>query len=103
MTNDTQAIITILGMALVTYVTRILGFYISDKITRMPPKLEQALKYIPGTIIISIIAPQIVSGGSVTVTASIICTAAALLFRNLVAVMVTGVVYVSILRNLIFI
>ncbi len=101
--DDFTVYTAIAGMALVTYLTRIIGFFISDRIKEMPGKIEQALKYIPGTIIVSIIAPQIFSGGTVTLTAGIICTAAALVFRNLIAVMVTGVVYVSLLRNVVFI
>lgn len=101
MTNNIDIYLTIFGMGIVTYLTRISGFYISDKISSMPPWLEQALKYIPGTIIISIIAPQIISGGVNTIIAGLICIGSALLFKNLVAVMVTGVVTISILRNFI--
>ncbi|MBU1341209.1 MAG: AzlD domain-containing protein [Proteobacteria bacterium] len=103
MTNNNDIYFTILGMALVTYLTRICGFYISNRIQHMPRSVEQGLKYIPGTIIVSIIAPQIISGGSVTLIAAGICLGASLIFKNLVAVMVTGVMTISILRNVIFI
>ncbi len=86
-------------MGIVTYLTRVSGFYISDKISTMPRWLEITLKYIPGTIIVSIIAPQIVSGGLNTIIAGLICIGAALLFNNLVAVMITGVLAISLLRN----
>ena len=102
--NDNIIVIsTIFGMAVVTYLTRFAGFFISHRIKNMPKSIEQGLQYIPGTIIISIIAPQIFSGGSITLTASLICIGAALVFRNLVAVMLTGVLYVALLRNFIFI
>ncbi len=101
MTNNLDIYITIFGMGIVTYLTRISGFYISDKISTMPRWLEQALKYIPGTIIVSIIAPQIVSGGLNTIIAGLICIGAALLFKNLLAVMITGVLAISLLRNFI--
>jgi uncharacterized membrane protein len=102
MTNNSDILITIFGMAVVTYLTRISGYYISDKIQNMPWYIDRALKYIPGTIIVSIIAPQIISGGIVTLIASVICIGAALIFNNLIAVIVTGVIAVSIMRNFIF-
>jgi branched-subunit amino acid transport protein len=54
-------------------------------------------------IIVSIIAPQIISGGSPGLIAAAVCTAASLVFKNLIAVMVTGVVTISLLRHFIFI
>ena len=90
-------------MAVVTYLTRILGFYISNRIKNMPANVEQALKYIPGTIIVSIIAPQIICGGIKPMIAAVFCFAAAMIFKNMIAAMVTGVVVISILRNFIFI
>lgn len=90
-------------MAAVTYLTRILGFYISNRIKNMPLVFEQTLIYIPGTIIVSIIAPQIICGGIDTMIAAVFCFAAALFFKNMIAVMVTGVVVISVLRNFIFI
>jgi len=103
MTNNTEIYVTIFGMAVVTYVTRLSGFYISSRIQNMPPLIEQGLKYIPGTIIVSIIAPQIISGGYAAWITSGVCITAARIFKNMVAVMVTGVMTLSILRNLIFI
>ena len=99
MADNFDIYITIFGMGIVTYLTRISGFYISDKISTLPHWLEIALKYIPGTIIVSIIAPQIVSGGLNTIIAGLICIGAALLFNNLVAVMITGVLAISLLRH----
>nr|NJM04794.1 hypothetical protein [Desulfobacula sp.] len=63
MTGDPDAYLTILGMALVTYLTRISGFYIAGRMSNLRPGLARTLAHIPGTIIISIIAPQILSGG----------------------------------------
>lgn len=103
MTNNIDIYITIFGMAVVTYLTRLSGFYIFSRIKNMPPLIEQGLKYIPGTIIVSIIAPQIISGGHTAWITAGICIAAAIIFKNMIAVMVTGVMTISILRNLIFI
>ena len=103
MTNNVDTYITIIGMAIVTYLTRISGFYISNRISNLRPGLARTLKYIPGTIIVSIIAPQIISGGKPGLIAAAVCMAASLVFKNLIAVMVTGVVSISILRHFVFI
>jgi uncharacterized membrane protein len=99
MTDNNIAYITIFGMGVVTYITRVLGFFVSNRISSMPKPIERFLHFIPGTIIVSIIAPQIVSGGLHTIIAGLICIGAAKLFNNLVAVMLTGVLVVSFLRQ----
>lgn len=99
MNHDTSVLLAILGMGAVTYFTRIFGYFLARRIDRMPPRVEQGLKFIPGTIIISIIAPQVLSQGWVSVTASLFCTIVALVSRNLVVVMITGVLYISFIRN----
>ena len=103
MTDNTTIMITIAGMAAVTYLTRFLGFYLSDRMALLPPLLERVLNYIPGTIIVSIIAPQILNAGTPGVIAALVCVGAAIRFKNLIVVMLTGVVTVSILRSGIFI
>ncbi len=89
---------TITGMGIVTYATRASGFFISSKIKNMPESVQSLLAYIPGTIIISIIAPQMMDGGFTTLSASVLCIAVSLIFKNLVAAMASTVVYVSVLR-----
>lgn len=90
---------TIAGMAAVTYLTRICGFALSDKITAMPKMLDRFLKYIPGTIIVSIIAPQIANGGKTSFCAAVICFLVAVKFKNMILVMTAGVATIYLLRN----
>ena len=65
----------------------------------MPGPVRRILGYIPGTIIISIIAPQVAQGGWITLSASVLCVAVSLAAENMVVAMVVTVVYVSLLRN----
>ncbi len=44
MTNNLDTYITILGMAVVTYLTRISGFYISNRISDLRPGLAPLLR-----------------------------------------------------------
>ena len=98
MTDNLTAFLTITGMGVVTYATRASGFFISSKIRNMPKSVRSLLAYIPGTIIISIIAPQMAEGGFITLSASVLCIAVSLISKNLVAAMAGTVIYVSILR-----
>ena len=99
MTDTSMTAFTAIAlMAAVTYLTRVSGFLIASRISALPPGVQRFLDYLPGTIIISIIAPQIVSGGWLTWSAALLCLGLALATRNLVAVMAAGVVYVSVIR-----
>ena len=90
--------LTIAAMGVVTYTTRISGYLVSAWIQHMPHTVQRLLDYIPGTIIISIIAPQIAEGGWITLSAALVCVTVSLLFKNLVAAMTGTVVYVSVMR-----
>ena len=96
--NNLTVFLTITAMGIVTYATRVSGFLVSAGIRRMPRLAQRILDYIPGTIIISIIAPQIASGGWLTLSAAMVCSVLSLAFRNLVAAMTATVVYVSAIR-----
>tara|TARA_B100000614_G_C14488129_1_gene469580 strand:+ start:482 stop:790 length:309 start_codon:yes stop_codon:yes gene_type:complete len=90
--------LTIAAMGAVTYATRVSGYLVSARIRHMPHAVQRLLDYIPGTIIISIIAPQIADGGWIPLSAALVCIAVSLVFKNLVAAMAGTVVYVSLMR-----
>lgn len=98
MTDNLLAFLTITAMGLVTYATRVSGYLVSSRIENMPKAAQQLLDHIPGTIIVSIVAPQIVAGGWVTLSAAVVCVGISLAFKNLVAAMAGTVVYVSLMR-----
>ncbi len=60
MHNDTPALITILGMALVTYATRAGGFWLMGLVTPSP-RIEAWLRQIPGAVLVAIIAPTVLA------------------------------------------
>lgn len=55
-----NATITILGMALLTFIVKALVFLLGDRV-RFPPLLERALSFIPVTVLTAIIVPMILS------------------------------------------
>ncbi|MDR0212207.1 MAG: AzlD family protein [Pseudomonas putida] len=58
---DSATLVTILGMAAVTYLTRVTGFLLLRNRT-LGPQLTQVLAAAPGCVLIAVIAPKFVSG-----------------------------------------
>lgn len=93
----TEALITILGMAAVTYAIRAGGLLLAN---RLPTTgfVANWMKHVPGAVLASLIAPAVLAGG---VAEAIAAAATALIYiasRNLFAAMVGGVVAVYLAR-----
>ncbi len=93
-----EALITILGMAAVTYGIRASGLLLAN---RLPSTGFAAafMKHVPGAVLASLVAPAILGGGPTEAIASLIVAIAYLVTRNLFIAMVLGVAFVSISRN----
>lgn len=71
MSIDSIALVTILGMALGTYITRAGGFWLVSRLT--PSRfLTSTLQYLPGTMLIALVAPELAKGGIIEWTAAVI-------------------------------
>jgi len=92
--------LAILLMALATYATRAVGLWLASRLP-MSGRVEAWLGYIPGAILISLVAPVVVSGGPAEALAALAVVAVALKTGNLLLSMLTGVGAVLILRSLI--
>jgi uncharacterized membrane protein len=53
----------ILAAAVATYVTRVGGYVLITRLTRIPPRLEAALNAVPAAVLSTLVAPAFVSGG----------------------------------------
>lgn len=93
------AVIAILGMALVTYLTRISGLLLMSHVT-LSPRLKACLGYIPGTVIVSLVAPTIFGTGFAEIGASLATVLVAIRTRNIFFSMVVGIGVVWGLRML---
>ncbi len=96
MTPDMIAVLAILGMAAVTYGTRLAGWWLLRDV-RPTGRLAAGLDALPGAVLIAVIAPMIVNGGVPEwVGAGVVILTA----RKLptLAAMVLGVATVAILR-----
>lgn len=93
-----EAIITILGMAAVTYAIRAGGLLLAN---RLPTTGFAAawVKHIPGAVLAALVAPAIVSGGVAEWIAAALTAVAFTLTRNLFAAMVVGVGAVYLART----
>lgn len=95
---DSTTLITILGMAVVTYATRITGLWLMNRVTSQ--RMMTWLRHIPGAVMISIVAPAVLNGGPAEVLAALTTTLVAIRTGNLVVAMLTGVGTIWTLRSL---
>lgn len=97
MHNDTLALITILGMALVTYATRAGGFWLMGLVSPSP-RIEAWLRQIPGAVLVAIIAPTVLASSLAETLAALASALVALRTKNVLVAMVVGVGAVWVLR-----
>jgi uncharacterized membrane protein len=115
MTVDPIILVTIVGMAIVTYATRIAGFALLSR-AGLSGRLVAWLGYVPGAVLMSIVAPSawptgLTEGirgesgapyGSMPEAVGAVVTAlVAVRFKNLLLAMVAGVVTVWLLRRVV--
>ena len=99
MPNETLTLITILGMAFVTYVTRAGGFWLMGLVTPSP-RVEAWLRQIPGAVLVAIIAPTVLASSLAETLASLATLLVAIRTKNVLVAMLVGVGAVLVLRIL---
>ncbi|ACM27027.1 AzlD family protein [Agrobacterium rhizogenes] len=60
---DLHMVLLILTAALVTFLTRIGGYILIVKMTRIPPRVEAALNAVPAAVLTTLVAPAFFNGG----------------------------------------
>lgn len=88
----------ILGLAAGTFAARLGGVLIGQRL----PKTggwARALGALPGSLIIALVAMQVLSGGVIEWIAGALAAVTALATRNLILTMAVGIVAVYLLRN----
>jgi uncharacterized membrane protein len=99
MQSETLTLIAILGMALVTYVTRAGGFWLMSLVTPSP-RIRAWLQQIPGAVLVAIIAPTVLSSSLAETLAALATALVAIRTKNVLIAMVVGVAAVWLLRLL---
>lgn len=100
MFSSAETAAVIFGMAVVTYLTRASGFYLVSRV-KVSGRLEAFLNAIPGTVLVSLVAPVVLASGPAESAASLATILTAWKSRSLPLAMVVGVVVVWILRRFI--
>ena len=97
---QTSSMLTILGMALVTYATRAGGLWLMGRV-RPSPRVEKWLRHIPDAVLISIVAPIVAASGPAELLAVLATVVVGVRTENVLLTMLIGVGVVWAVRNLI--
>jgi uncharacterized membrane protein len=97
MNVSASTILAIVGMAVVTYATRIGGLFFAAKL-QFRGKAKAAFDEIPAAVLVSVIAPAVLTTGPAETVAALITVFAARRLP-LIAVVVVGVIAVVVLRR----
>jgi uncharacterized membrane protein len=94
-----MTLLTIVLMALATYATRAGGLWLASRLA-LSERAEAWLDYIPGAILVSIVAPVVLAGGIAEALAALAVILVASRTGSLPIAMVTGVLAILLLRTL---
>ncbi|MBB3018061.1 putative membrane protein [Microvirga lupini] len=99
MNLDMTTLVAILAMAVVTYLTRIAGLFVADRLV-LTGRAKAAFDAIPPAVLVAVIAPTALTTGWAEAIAAAITAMVA--FRlPLLGTVAVGVVAVVVLRNVI--
>jgi uncharacterized membrane protein len=93
---DTLA--AILEMAVITYLTRIGGLWLMGRIEERP-RVDAAMRYVPGAVLAAIVAPAALTGGLAEGLAVLATIAVMARTKQLPLALVTGVAVAWLLRR----
>lgn len=89
-----QAVLTILGMAVVTYGMRLGGLLMADRLPQTG-RWAHVLERLPGAVLISVWVPSALSAGAIGVAGAAVTLITMVLLRNIFAALVAGMVLVA--------
>lgn len=99
MLTSPEALIAILGMALVTFAVKAGGLLLANRLPR-DGFAAAWLRHIPGAVLASLVAPALVTGSAAEVIAAVATGLVYIASRNLLAAMAAGVGTVYLARLL---
>jgi uncharacterized membrane protein len=94
-----EALLTILGMAAITFAIRAGGLLLADRLPRTG-FVAAWMKHLPGAVLAALVAPAVVGGGLAEIIAAAVTLGAYLASRNLFVAMIAGVLAVVLARML---
>lgn len=100
MTIAPSALLAIALMAVVTYACRAGGYWLMGRVA-MSPRVETGLTYLPGAVLISLVAPAMAEEGIPGVCAVAATAIAMRRTNNLLVAMVAGIGTVWLVRQVV--
>ena len=101
MSIEPRALLAILGMAAVTYLTRAGGLWLLRRLGGSPTgRAAVGLRAIPGAVLVAIVAPNALGAGPAGAVAALATAIVALRTGRILVAMATGVVLVLVWRRL---
>jgi branched-subunit amino acid transport protein len=94
-----EALVTILGMAAVTYAIRAGGLLLADRLPRTG-FVAAWMRHLPGAVLAALVAPAVAGGGIAEAIGAAATLGIYLVSRNLLAAMIGGVLSVFLMRML---
>jgi branched-subunit amino acid transport protein len=94
-----EALLTILGMAAVTYAIRAGGLLLADRLPRTG-FVAAWMRHLPGAVLAALVAPAVAGGGIAEAIGAAVTLGIYLASRNLLAAMIGGVFSVFLMRML---
>lgn len=94
-----EALVTILGMAGVTYAIRAGGLLLADRLPRTG-FVAAWMRHLPGAVLAALVAPAVAGGGIAEAIGAAATLGIYMASRNLLAAMIGGVLSVFLMRML---
>ncbi|WP_395814316.1 AzlD family protein [Devosia sp.] len=94
-----EALVTILGMAGLTYAIRAGGLLLADRLPRIG-FVAAWMRHLPGAVLAALVAPAVAGGGIAEAVGAAATLGIYLASRNLLAAMIGGVLSVFLMRML---
>jgi len=98
LTFDPHMVLLIVAAAIVTYLTRIGGYLLIIRMTRIPPRMEAALNAVPAAVLTTLVAPTFFNGG-LDMKAALVTAALVGFYLPPTAMLAAGWVVVMVLRH----
>ena len=96
---QTDSLLAIVGMAVVTYLTRISGPWLV-RLVQGNQRVEACLSRLPGSILTALLAPLVFAVGTAEAVASAITLLISLKFRNMPLALIVGVGSLVLIRHI---
>lgn len=97
--TNVKAVIAVALMGLVVYTTRISGYWLAGRL-QINNRIKAWLEYLPGCILISIVAPFVLTGDILQIIGASATIAVMYFSRNLLLSMIAGIGIVAAARLL---